>query len=51
MKKILLSFLVLLFAVPLFAQNSVWFEGSFDAAKVEAEKKGKLLIIDFYSDG
>jgi len=51
MKKALFVLLALLFAVSAFAQNSVWFEDSFDAAKAEAEKLGKLLIVDFYSDG
>jgi hypothetical protein len=51
MKKTFFVLLALLFAVSAFAQNSVWFEDSFDAAKAEAQKEGKLLIVDFYSDG
>ncbi len=51
MKKALFVLLALLFAVSAFAQSSVWSEGSFEAAKAEAQKEGKLLIVDFYSDG
>ncbi|MFC1554696.1 hypothetical protein ACFL7D_08695 [candidate division KSB1 bacterium] len=51
MKKALIILLTLLFATTVFAQGSVWFTGSFDDAKNQAAKEGKLLLIDFYSDG
>ncbi len=34
-----------------FAQNTIWFNGTFEEAKIEAEKNGKLILIDFYKDG
>ncbi|MFC1492905.1 hypothetical protein ACFL6O_03025 [candidate division KSB1 bacterium] len=51
MKKALFFMLVLLFAVPAIAQESVWFDGSFDEAQAAAERNNKLIIVDFYSDG
>ncbi len=51
MKKGLPILLILLFAVSAFAQESVWFEGTFDEAKVKAEKENKLLLINFDSPG
>ncbi len=51
MKKAAAFILTLLFATSAFAQNSVWFEGSFEDAKMKAKSEGKLIIIDFYSDG
>ncbi len=43
--------LVLLFATSAFAQQSVFFDGDFAAAKVEAQKEGKHILIDFFSYG
>ncbi len=51
MKKTLVILLVLFFAASAFAQESVWFDGSYEQALKQAKKSGKLLIIDFYSDG
>jgi hypothetical protein len=34
----------------LYAAETVWFEGTFDEMKAEAQKQGKLLAIDFSSD-
>ena len=51
MKKLLFCLLALFFVGSVFAQNSVWFDGTFDQAKAAAGEKGKLLIIDFYQDG
>ncbi len=51
MKKVLFFMLVLLFAVPAIAQESVWFNGSFEEAQKAAERDNKLIVVDFYSDG
>ena len=51
MKRTLSFILVLLFALPLFAQNNLWFKGSFDEALATAAKEGKNILIDFYSAG
>ena len=51
MKKVVTFLLILLFASTVFAQSSVWFDGSFDDAKAKAEKEGKIILINFYSDG
>ena len=51
MKKFLFLLLAVFFVGSAFAQNSIWFDGTFEQAKVAAEEKGKLLIIDFYQDG
>jgi hypothetical protein len=32
------------------AEVGPWFEGSFDAALVEAGSRGELLFVEFYSD-
>ena len=42
--------LVLVLASALYANESVWFEGSFDDMKAAAQQQGKLLAIDFSSD-
>lgn len=51
MKRILSFMLVLLFALPLFAKDDLWFKGSFDEAMATAAKEGKKILIDFYSAG
>ncbi|MDZ7340223.1 MAG: hypothetical protein ONB27_02615 [candidate division KSB1 bacterium] len=51
MKKTLTLLIVSLFALPLLAQNSIWFNGSFDEAMATAAKEGKMILIDFYSAG
>jgi len=51
MRKLVTFLLILLFATSAFGQSSVWFNGSFDDAKKKAENEGKLLLINFYSDG
>jgi hypothetical protein len=43
--------MVLLFALPLFAKDNIWFKGSFDEAMATAAKEGKKILIDFYSAG
>lgn len=50
MKRILAFFLILCFAVPLMAQENVYFNGSFDGAKDAAKNSGKQLVIFFYSN-
>jgi hypothetical protein len=51
MKKTLAFLLVLLIASAAFGQSSVWFNGTFDEAKKEAQKEGKPILIDFWQDG
>ncbi len=51
MKKALMLLILLAFALPLFAQNDLWFKGSFDEAMATAAKDGKKILIDFYSAG
>ncbi|MFC1563603.1 hypothetical protein ACFL6G_01645 [candidate division KSB1 bacterium] len=51
MKKGLTLLLLLLFSVSAFAQESVWFGGSFEEALIAAQKEGKLVLLDFYRDG
>jgi hypothetical protein len=51
MKRTLSLVLVLLFALPLFAKDDLWFKGSFDDAMATAAKEGKKILIDFYSAG
>ena len=50
MKKILVAAMLLLAAIA-FANPADWFSGSFEEAKVLAERDGKAILIDFYSDG
>lgn len=35
----------------MFAQDKVWFTGTYDAAKAKAKKEDKLLLINFFQDG
>ncbi len=51
MKRTLGFFIVLLFALPLFAKDDLWFKGSFDEVMATAAKEGKKILIDFYSAG
>jgi hypothetical protein len=51
MKRTLSLTLILLFALPLFARDDLWFKGSFDEAMATAAKEGKKILIDFYSSG
>ena len=51
MKKACCLILAMLCASTAFAQNAVWFDGSFDAAMSKAAAEGKLIVVDFYSDG
>ncbi len=48
-QKLMIFFLILLFAVPVFAQDNVWFTGSFEEAKDKAVREDKMLMIDFFS--
>ncbi len=50
-KRIMILFFVLLMASVLFADETIWFKGTLEEAKVKAKQENKLLIIDFYSDG
>jgi hypothetical protein len=50
MKKAAVVLMVLILAASVFAQESVWFEGTFDSAKARAEEGNKLILIDFSSD-
>ncbi len=51
MKKALFFMLVILFAVPAIAQESVWFDGTYEQAQAAADRENKLILVDFYSDG
>jgi hypothetical protein len=33
------------------AQAAIWFEGSFDQAKAQAQQEKKLILVDFFSAG
>ena len=50
-KRIMFLFFVLLLASVLFANETIWFKGTLEEAKLKAKQENKLLIIDFYSDG
>ena len=49
MKKILFLCFLLLLVSTVSAQN--WFKGTFDDALAQAKAEGKLVLIDFFSDG
>ena len=51
MKRAIAFIVILLCAQVVFGQESVWFQGSFDDAKAQAQKEDKLILIDFFSDG
>ncbi len=51
MRKTIAILFILLMSSTAIAQNSIWFSGTFEEAKVEAEKNGKLILVDFYKDG
>ncbi len=51
MKKTAFVLLILLFTLPSFSQDNVWFNGSFDDALNEAQQNGKQVLVYFYSDG
>ncbi len=51
MRKLLTLIFVLLFAATAFGQGVDWFDGDLAAAKKQAAKEDKLILIDFYSDG
>ena len=50
MKRTLLVVILLFMPVNLFAQETVWFDGSFEAAKEKVKKEDKLVVLDFYQD-
>ena len=51
MRKLLSLPLVLFLVSTAFSDGIEWFKGTFEEAKAAAQKEGKLIIIDFYSDG
>ena len=51
MRKSLSLLVILLLTATAFANGTEWFKGTYEEAKAAAQKEGKLLIIDFYSDG
>ena len=51
MKKTVTIAAILLIAALAFGNGTEWFKGSFEQAKATAQREGKLLLIDFYSDG
>ena len=50
MKKYILNFIILIFFSPLFSQQSIWFQGTFEEAIKKAQKENKMILIDFYAD-
>ena len=48
-KSLVLSLLLILFSSYGVAQN--WFQGSLDDAVANAKSQGKLVLVDFFSDG
>ncbi len=51
MKKFLTVVLLLMFVSMSFAQESVFYKGTFDDALKKAAKENKLIVIDFSADG
>ena len=51
MKKMFIPVLMLLFAGGIYAQNTPWFNGSLDQAKMKASQESKLIVLDFSTDG
>ncbi len=51
MKRTVAFIVMLLCAHVVYGQESVWFQGSFEEAKAQAQKEDKLILIDFFSDG
>ena len=51
MKRLLVVLFVCFFTVSAFAAETEWFKGSFEAAKAEAAKQDKLVLMLFYSSG
>ena len=51
MRKTLSILMFFLLAAAAFGNGTNWFKGSFEEAKDKARKEGKLILIDFYSDG
>lgn len=51
MKKVVTFLFILLFATSVFAQKSIWFDGTFDEAKEKAQKEGKLILVDYFLNG
>ena len=47
----ILAVLTIILLLAVMAQSAVWFQGSFDAAKAQAQLENKLILVDFYSDG
>ncbi len=50
MKRVLAVLLILLFAVPVVAQD-LWFTGNWKDAQALAKKESKMILIDFFQDG
>ncbi len=50
MKRVLAFMLILLVAVPAFAQD-IWFTGTWEDAQKLAKNEGKMILIDFFKDG
>lgn len=48
-KQLALLFLVLIFVSSAVAQN--WFKGTIDEAVSKSKDEGKMVLIDFFSDG
>jgi hypothetical protein len=51
MKKWIILAVILFLAAGVFGTETEWFDGDFEAAKVEAEKQDKLVLMLFYASG
>ena len=51
MKRLSTVMVLVLLTFAVYADGVKWFEGSLEDAKAKAKSEGKLILIDFYSDG
>ncbi len=51
MRKYLVIFLLLFFVSSAFAQNTIWFNGTWDEAKTKAKNEDKFILIFYWEDG
>ncbi len=49
MKRTLAMMALLVFLTGCSRQQSIWFQGDFEAALAQAKAQGKHIVIDFYS--
>ncbi len=51
MKKVLMLFLLLFFSASAFAQDTIWFNGTWEEAKMKAQDEDKFILIFYWEDG